>query len=177
MVLHLQRSRRQLLIIPLRGYNPGDRRRRLPPVLVEPPLTFINNAMRDMELLSVARQTKYPVDAFLFIQRGLDFTVTRLHGKRKTSPKVDEDDVSRHISGKQLCHGLRDFAIDQYGLMAQAVLRRWRITSCEDFGQIVFAMVQAEMMRKTAEDRIEDFTDVFDFAEAFSPQSLLSDNV
>lgn len=133
--------------------------------------------MRDMELLSVARQTKYPIDAFLFIQRGLDFTVTHLHGKRTVKAAVDESDESRHISGKQLCMGLRDFALDQYGFMAQAVLRRWRITSCEDFGQIVFAMVQAEMMRKTPEDRIEDFNDVFDFAEAFSPQMLLSDNV
>lgn len=133
--------------------------------------------MRDMDLLSVAHRTKYPVDAFLFIQRGLDYTVTQLHGKRPAKAAIDEEDESRHISGRQLCHGLRDFALSQYGFMAQAVLRRWRITSSEDFGRIVFAMVQAEMMRKTAEDRIEDFTDVFDFAEAFSPQLLLSDNV
>jgi uncharacterized repeat protein (TIGR04138 family) len=131
-----------------------------------------------MEMLSIANQTKYPIDAFLFVQRGLDFTVTRLHGKaepRKGEKPKPENDESRHVSGQQLCLGLRDFAIDQYGLMAQAVLRRWRINSSEDFGQIVFAMVQAKLMRKTETDRIEDFTDVFDFTEAFSPQLLLSD--
>ncbi len=142
-------------------------------------------------MLSVATQTKYPVDAFMFVQRGLEFTVERLHGKRapegpaaphkhkptaRRLPADEERDESRHVSGRQLCHGLRDFAIDQYGLMAPAVLKRWRITSSEDFGQIVFAMVEARMMRKTENDRIEDFTDVFDFAEAFSPQLLLSDN-
>jgi uncharacterized repeat protein (TIGR04138 family) len=129
-------------------------------------------------MLSIARQTKYPIDAFLFVQRGLDFTVTRLHGKcepRKGAKGKREDDESRHVSGQQLCLGLRDFAIDQYGLMAQAVLRRWKITSCEDFGRIVFAMVQAKLMRKTEGDRIEDFSEVFDFAEAFSPQLMLSD--
>ncbi len=142
-------------------------------------------------MLSVATQTKYPIDAFLFVQRGLEFTVERLHGKSvpQRKPKRrppgtpaardemrEERDKSRHVSGKQLCHGLRDFAIQQYGLMAHAVLRRWRITSSEDFGQIVFAMVEAQMMRKTEGDRIEDFTDVFDFAAAFTPQLLLSDN-
>jgi len=144
-------------------------------------------------MLSIASQTKYPIDAFLFVQRGLDFTVTRLHGKveqrdgekpkgekpngEKPKRQRDENDESRHISGQQLCYGLRDFAIDQYGLMAQAVLRRWRISSSEDFGRIVFAMVEAKLMRKTDHDRAEDFTDVFDFTEAFSPQLLLSDKV
>ena len=138
-------------------------------------------------MLSAVRQTKYPIDAFLFVQRGLDFTVTRLHGKdAQNKPQGNADACkadaaskaelpSRHVSGQQLCRGLRDFAIEQYGLMAQAVLRRWKITSSEDFGAIVFAMVKAKLMRKTEHDRLEDFNDVFDFSEAFSPQLLLSD--
>ena len=139
----------------------------------------LENAMRDMELLSVASQTKYPIDAFLFVQRGLDFTVTRLHGKRKAFEILAEpdDDESRHISGQQLCYGLRDYAIEQYGLLAKAVLRRWRITRSEDFGQIVFAMVEGQIMRKTDHDCIDDFNNVFDFADAFAPVSILSDRV
>lgn len=134
-----------------------------------------------MELTELAISTKYPVDAFLFVQRGLDSTVRSLHGEPDPSSFDDEeayeaDAESRHVSGEQLCAGLRDFAIEQYGLMAQTVLRRWRITACEDFGHIVFAMVDANMMRKTANDRVEDFYDVFDFDEAFAPQLILSDN-
>jgi len=140
---------------------------------------FFENAMRDMALFSVASQTKYPLDAFLFVQRGLDFTVTRLHGKRTPADILAEDDEdrTRHISGQQLCYGLRDFALEEYGLLAQAVLRRWRITTSEDFGQIVFAMVDGQIMRKTERDRVEDFNSVFDFSEAFAPVPLLSDSV
>lgn len=134
-----------------------------------------------MELLELATQTRYPIDAFLFVQRGLDFTVRSLHGEPDPSALEDEDAYeadaeTRHVSGPQLCQGLRDFAIDQYGLMAQTVLRRWRITNSEDFGHIVFAMVDANMMRKTDNDQVEDFYNVFDFDEAFAPQLSLSDN-
>ncbi|MEX2217015.1 MAG: Minf_1886 family protein [Phycisphaeraceae bacterium] len=126
-----------------------------------------------MELHSIARKTKYPLDAFAFVQRGLDFTVRRLHGEQTTEPR--EGDESRHVSGQELCQGLRDFALGQYGLMARSVLRRWGITTCEDFGRIVFAMVDAQLMRKTEGDTINDFASVFDFAQAFSRDLVLSD--
>ncbi len=80
------------------------------------------------------------------------------------------------MSGRQLCEGLRDFAIQEYGLMARAVLKRYRILSCEDFGQIVYAMVDSGLMHKTDEDDIAEFSGVYDFAEAFaSSLSLATD--
>jgi uncharacterized repeat protein (TIGR04138 family) len=36
-----------------------------------------------------------------------------------------------------------------------------------DFGQIVFAMIEAGQFQKTADDRLDDFRDVFDFRSAF----------
>lgn len=120
----------------------------------------------EQNLLQVVQATKYPLDAFAFLQRGLGFTVERIHGE---APDDDTEDIpNRHISGRDLCFGLRDFAIEQYGLMARTVLRHWRINASEDFGHIVFAMVDAGLMHKTDEDCIEDFVDVFDFADAFS---------
>jgi uncharacterized repeat protein (TIGR04138 family) len=124
------------------------------------------------DLLQLARSTKYPVEAFAFVQRGLDFTVKRTHGKRDPHAPIE----SRHITGRQLCHGLRDYAIQQYGLMARAVLKRWQIRGSEDFGRIVFAMVDAGLLSKTDEDDIADFVDVFNFAEAFNPQLELAEN-
>ena len=126
------------------------------------------------DLRSVARNSQYPLDAFLFVQRGLDFTVRRCHGE------IDEknpDSESRHVTGSDLCRGLREYAIEQYGLLARTVLRRWRINSCEDFGHIVFAMVDAELMHKTDDDTMADFTDVFDFEQAFSPDLSVSENL
>lgn len=80
---------------------------------------------------------------------------------------------SRHVSGQQLCLGLRDYAIKRYGMMAPAVLRAWNIRATDDFGRIVFAMIDHRLMSKTAEDSLDDFRSVYDFDEAFAREELL----
>ena len=122
------------------------------------------------DLLELSRSTKYPIDGFIFVQRGLDFTVKGIHGE------VEEPDptVSRHVNGQQLCTGLKEYAIEQYGLMARTVLRSWNINSCDDFGHIVFAMVEADMMQQTDKDTLDDFVGVYDFADAFAPRLQLN---
>ena len=122
--------------------------------------------------LKLIRTTKYPLEAFLFVQRGLDFTVRRIHGE----PSGETDQVARHVTGQALCLGLRDYAIKQYGLLAKPVLTHWNIKDCSDFGHIVFALVDAALMHKTEEDSIQDFTDVYDFDEAFDSGLQLSEN-
>ena len=111
----------------------------------------------------------YPPEAFSFVQEGLTYTAEKVHGEIEEQPEID-----RHVSGQQLCLGLRDFAITQYGLMAPAVLEHWNIRRTEDFGRIVFSMVSAGLMSSTDEDTMESFRGVFDFAEAFCEDELLS---
>ena len=124
-------------------------------------------------LASAVNSTRYPVDAFVFVQRGLDFTVRRLHGEPEPHDEDDPADMpSRHVSGQDLCMGLRDFARQEYGLLAGTVLGRWRVQRTEDFGHIVFAMVDAGMMHKTEQDSISDLRNVFAFGEAFGAGSL-----
>jgi len=122
------------------------------------------------ELLELSRTTKYPIDAFIFVQRGLDFTVKNIHG----DPQEPDPTISRHVNGQQLCDGLREYAIEQYGLLARTVLCSWSITGCDDFGHIVFAMVEAEMMQQTEQDTLDDFVGVYDFADAFAPRLQLN---
>lgn len=129
------------------------------------------------ELAKIATSSGYPVEAFLFVQRGLDFTVRRTHGELSTEEQLQhaenaEGDFSRHVSGEQLSWGLRDYAIEQYGLLAKTVLKRWNIRASEDFGKIVFAMVNGGLMLKTDDDTIEDFRGVFEFDDAFNPDSI-----
>ena len=104
---------------------------------------------------------RFPAGAFVFVREGLAHTVEILHGEN------DSGEETRHVNGKQLCAGLRDYALKRYGLLARTVLKRWSIDSTEDFGRIVFAMVEAGIMRKNADDTFEDFCGVFDFDEAF----------
>lgn len=139
------------------------------------------------ELVELARSSRYPLDAFLFIQRGLDHTVRHLHGEEpdpalepgqattgeEARQRMEEAESGRHVSGRQLCEGIRDFAIEQYGLLAPVVLGHWNVRRSVDFGRIVFEMVDAGLMKKTDEDRVEDFNDVFDFREAFRPEAAI----
>ncbi|MFA7237493.1 MAG: Minf_1886 family protein [Phycisphaeraceae bacterium] len=114
-------------------------------------------------LKQIAEQTRYPMDAFHFVRRGLDHTVQRL----KKNPQAAEE-KDRHVSGQELCHGLRDYALEQYGLLARTLLRRWNLNRTEDFGHIVFAMVDGGLMHATEHDSIRDFSQVYDFDEAFA---------
>ena len=89
--------------------------------------------------------------------------------ERTWNPEID-----RHISGQQLCLGLRDFAIQQYGYLAPLVLGHWNVHRTDDFGRIVFLLVDLGMMSKRPTDHIDDFRAVYDFGEAFGESELLS---
>ena len=110
----------------------------------------------------------YSPSAYSFIRDGLGHTVGMVHGVEAMQTLPDEDDESRHVSGRQLCLGLRDYAIRRYGLLAKTVLNHWGVTRTEDFGRIVFALVEAGLLRKTDDDTLEDFQGVFDFEEEFA---------
>lgn len=112
----------------------------------------------------VAECGRYPIEAFEFVRTGLNYAVQRIHGD--TTGMGDQE---CHVSGQQLCEGLRDFAIRRYGVMAKAVLAHWRIQRTSDFGRIVFAMVDNKLMQKTEDDDIRDFDNVYDFRTAFDP--------
>jgi len=103
----------------------------------------------------------YPDEAIEFVRQGLGYTIDKVH-TTKTDPGA-----SRHVTGQQLCHGLCEFALMQWGLMARTVLARWNILSTLDFGKIVFALIDAGQMQKTPDDCLEDFRNVYEFRSAF----------
>ena len=105
----------------------------------------------------------YPIEAFDFVQRGLGYTVQQIYGQQPAA----EEGAHCHVSGQQLCEGLREFALMQWGMLARTVLRRWNITHTIDFGRIVFALVDNGLMQKTDEDSLDDFRNVYDFKTAF----------
>jgi len=111
----------------------------------------------------------YAPESYRFIRDGLAHTVRVVHGDTvlEAPPSSREEEDSRHVSGPELCDGLRDFGVKQYGLLARTVLSRWGIRSTEDFGKIIFAMVEAGLMRTTEDDRLEDFVNVYNFDDVF----------
>ncbi len=50
--------------------------------------------------------------------------------------------------------------------MARTVFHMWGVEATEDFGQIVFNLVDAGLIHKTDDETADDFKGVFDFEEA-----------
>lgn len=118
----------------------------------------------------VVQQRPYPAEALEFVREGLAHTVRMVHGREPADLDVSEH---HHVSGRQLCLGLRSLAIEKWGRLSGLVLRRWGVTETLDFGRIVFDMVEAGVLRTSEEDTLEDFRDVFTFEEAFGAVEVL----
>ena len=109
----------------------------------------------------IAEDGRYPLTAVQFVREGLNHTVS--HKQLKNDPEI----ARRHVSGAELCLGLRDLACKRWGMLARMVLQKWNITGSRDFGEIVFLLVDNGWMRKESQDCIEDFENVYDFKEVF----------
>jgi len=107
----------------------------------------------------LAREPRYPERAYLFVLAGIEYIQTQLPARR-------------HVTGAELAWACRDLAVKQFGLLAPSVLDYWRITRTEDFGRIVFTLVDVGLLMTQPEDRLEDFLNVYDFADAFSASRI-----
>lgn len=117
------------------------------------------------DFLAAVRQVQraapegYHFDAYLFVFEALDFTVSRLTERR-------------HVSGRELLEGIRDFGLKQFGLLTRTVFAQWGVKTTADFGRIVFLLVEAQLMGKTDQDTLKDFENVYDFESAFDRHYL-----
>jgi len=68
----------------------------------------------------------------------------------------------------ELAWACRDFALEQYGLLAPVVLAHWGITGTADLGRIVFTLVEVGLLVTQPGDLESDFEDVYQFPDAFS---------
>ena len=110
----------------------------------------------------ISRDRRYDLNAYRFIYEALEFTQS-LYERDPES----EDPVDRHVSGQELLEGIRAFATQEFGPLAAVVFRSWGVQKTEDFGEIVFNLVEAELMGRTETDSRIDFADGYDFDEAF----------
>jgi uncharacterized repeat protein (TIGR04138 family) len=107
----------------------------------------------------LASDRRYQREAYLFLREALDFTQKKV--------AKDNKNAVRHVSGQELLEGIRDFALAQFGPMAMMVLEEWGVRRGEDFGEIVFNLVEHGLLSKTEQDSREDFKGAYDFFQAF----------
>jgi uncharacterized repeat protein (TIGR04138 family) len=101
---------------------------------------------------------RYHRDAFFFLREALDHTV------KMRKRQLGE---GGHVSGSQLCEGIRQLAIKQFGPMVPTVFAYWGLDRTEDFGEMVWQMIEMGVFGKTENDSRADFKNVFDFRTAF----------
>lgn len=106
----------------------------------------------------VDHDPRYHRDAYYFVRDALDVAQKKFCSK-KNEPQ--------HVSGQQLLQGIREHALEEFGPMALTVLEQWGINRCEDFGELVFNMVEHSLLGKTDDDTRDDFKGGYDFNEAF----------
>ena len=103
---------------------------------------------------------RFESGAYYFVRQALDFTLRRLKsGKRQRT--------GSHVSGGELLDGIRDYALEQFGPMAKTLFDTWNVKTCEDFGRIVFHLVDFGVLGKTERDSEEDFAACYTFEQAF----------
>jgi uncharacterized repeat protein (TIGR04138 family) len=149
------------------------------------------------EAIALARvlrkDRRYAPDAYFFVREALGFAADKLElrncncqdspdPKQKSlgsancdSDKCDAeaaDDANctaneHHVTGQQLCDGIRQYALAQFGLMSKVVLNSWGIFSTSDFGEIVYNLINVGVLKKSPQDRRSHFDAVYDFDEAF----------
>jgi len=115
-------------------------------------------------------EKRYHRDSYLFLCEALEHTRKMLEkeGKlEKTRRSSETAPQEQHVSGQQLLEGIRELALQSYGPMARTVFAEWGIAQCQDFGELVFIMVENGLLRKTDRDSKADFADGYDFFEAF----------
>lgn len=107
---------------------------------------------------------RYDANAYRFVSMALPYAQKVLN----RSFTANMDDESAHISGPELLDGIRQFALENFGLLTLTVFRRWGIQTTDDFGRIVFELIERGELRKTDRDHISDFYSVYDFEDAFN---------
>ena len=70
-------------------------------------------------------------------------------------------------TGQELLEGIKEFALNAFGPLAFTVFSEWGIHTTEDFGEIVFNLVDAGRLGKTESDSRDDFKQVYDFNDVF----------
>jgi len=101
-----------------------------------------------------ARGGRYNERAYLFLLGTIEFLQSRL-------------EVRRHVTAAELAWASRDFALQQYGLLAPVVLAHWGITRTEDLGRIVYTLVEVGLLVTQPGDHESDFDAVYQFTDAF----------
>lgn len=95
------------------------------------------------------RSGKYTPDAYEFVTTGV-------------IEQVQAMEEPRHLSALEVLQNLRDQLLENFGLLAPAVLKEWNIRQASDIGEIVFDLIEMQILSASEDDKRSDFNIEFD---------------
>jgi uncharacterized repeat protein (TIGR04138 family) len=131
-------------------------------------------SLRDELAGVLARDPRYSIHAYAFVFEALEYTKKlKKRVQARTRPRVRQTSKMRHVTGRELCEGVRLLALAHYGLLAMAVLNQWGIRATSDLGEIVFNLIASGDLEKSPSDSRADFDNVYDFEAALRRDVVL----
>ena len=88
--------------------------------------------------------SRYSADAYRFVTEAVTFSVNRL-------------EAHRHVTARELMAGIRDYSVQEYGVLAHEVLTSWGLTTASDVGEIVYKLINVELLSASPGDKRSDF--------------------
>ena len=101
------------------------------------------------------QDSRYYPEAYEFVMEALNFSQQKF---KKT----------KHISGEELLTGIKALLLKKFGPMTMTVLKHWGIKVTDDFGNIVFNLVENKILAKDTQDHYDSFKNAYDFDEVFN---------
>ena len=105
-------------------------------------------------------EKRFQPGAYFLVREVLDFTVDRL--------SKGSGGGTRHVSGRELLEGFRDYLIQEFGPMSATLLADWGLSNCREVGEIVFLFIEHGIFGKQDSDTLDDFDEIYTFEEAFT---------
>ena len=105
--------------------------------------------------------SRYSSGAYYFLREALDYTIKDSFDTETSSR------LSQHITGQELLEGIKHYALEHYGPMAFELFKTWGVNNCRDFGNIVFNLVDCQVLGKNESDSPKDFEKGYNFKKTF----------
>ena len=73
----------------------------------------------------------------------------------------------QELDAKLICEGLQLYAFNEFGRLTYHVLFEWGLRSTEDFGKIIFSLIDKGFLEADENDCPENFVNIYNFKEKF----------
>lgn len=109
------------------------------------------------------KDDRYPVAAFCYVAKCLKRLLAEVEGKGKGGNHP-------HVTGEAICLALKKSLLKDFGTLALGVLEQWNLHETNDFGNIIYDLIDVKLLSTSPKDSRSDFVDVYLFKDAFTPR-------